>query len=87
MEIYSVNGDKPESFMEKGKTGFLVLPGTCTVEIRYYYTRPGILHKNVTETTDLVKKELATEAKKSYLLGFDRGEKVFTFVEYDPESK
>jgi hypothetical protein len=87
VKVHSVNGGVPELFAEMGKSGFLVLPGTCTVEVSYSYTRPGVLHKNVTTTTDVVKKELVTEARKNYLLGFNRDENVFTFEEYDPASK
>jgi hypothetical protein len=85
--VYSVNGDGPVKFMEGMKTGFYLLPGTSSVEVCYSYTRPGLLHKNVTSTTDVVKKDLVVDAKKSYLLGFDRSEDVFTFVEYDPNNK
>jgi hypothetical protein len=62
-------------------SGFYLKPGTSTVEMSYYHNRPGIMYKNVTSTTDAIKKELAVEANKKYLLGFDRKENVFTLEE------
>jgi hypothetical protein len=62
-------------------TGFYLKPGTSTVEISYYHNRPGFFYKNVTTTTDAVKKELKVEPNKKYLLGFDRKEKNFTLEE------
>jgi hypothetical protein len=79
--VYTVEGEKPQNFFETGKTGFYLSPGKSTVEISYTHSRPGVLHKNVTETFGPVKKELVTEANKSYLLGFDRKDNTFTFEE------
>ncbi|MDR0399380.1 MAG: hypothetical protein LBH51_00375 [Treponema sp.] len=62
-------------------TGFYLKPGTTTVEISYYYNRPGLLYKNVTTTTDAVKKELQVESNKTYRLGFDRKAETFTLEE------
>jgi hypothetical protein len=62
-------------------SGFYLKPGTSTVEMSYYHNRPGVFYKNVTSTTDAIKKELAVEANKKYLLGFDRKEKTFTLEE------
>ncbi|MDR1174730.1 MAG: hypothetical protein LBK83_04595 [Treponema sp.] len=62
-------------------SGFYLKPGTSTVEISYYHNRPGIFYKNVTTTTDTVKKELKTEPNKKYLLGFDRKAEAFTLEE------
>jgi hypothetical protein len=39
------------------------------------------MYKNVTSTTDVIKKDLTVEANKKYLLGFDRKEKIFTLQE------
>jgi hypothetical protein len=61
--------------------GFYLKPGTSTVEISYYHNRPGIFYKNVTTTTDTVKKEMETEPNKKYLLGFDRKAETFTLEE------
>jgi hypothetical protein len=62
-------------------TGFYLKPGTTTVEISYYHNRPGILYKNVTTSTDAIKKELQVEPHKTYRLGFDRKEETFTLEE------
>jgi hypothetical protein len=62
-------------------SGFYLKPGTSTVEMSYYHNRPGFFYKNVTTSTDAIKKELAVEAGKKYLLGFDRKENTFTLEE------
>lgn len=81
--VYSVNGEAPQHFMESGKTGFYVVPGKCDVEMSYTYSRPGVIHKSVTTSTDVVTKVLETKPHGSYILGFDRKEEVFTFKEYN----
>ena len=81
VQIFTVNDDHPETFYEGSKSGFYLLPGQSTVEISYSYSRPGILYKNVTQSTGVVKKTLEVEAGKSYMLGFDREEENFTFEE------
>ncbi|MDR2528729.1 MAG: hypothetical protein LBD04_06920 [Synergistaceae bacterium] len=81
VEVHTVEGEAPPLFVEKGKQGFYVLPGKRVVEVSYSYTRPGVLHKNVTQSTGVVRKELVTEPRKSYLLGFDRDAESFTFTE------
>jgi hypothetical protein len=62
-------------------SGFYLKPGISTVEISYYHNRPGVFYKNVTTSTDTVKKELKTEPNKKYLLGFDRKAEAFTLEE------
>jgi hypothetical protein len=62
-------------------SGFYLKPGISTVEMSYYHNRPGIFYKNVTTSTDTVKKELQTEPNKKYLLGFDRKAETFTLEE------
>lgn len=64
-----------------GNAGFYLKPGVSTVEMRYYHNRPGFFYKNVTTTTDAVKRELKAEPDKKYLLGFDRKAETFTFEE------
>jgi hypothetical protein len=62
-------------------SGFYLKPGTNTVEMSYYHNRPGFFYKNVTTTTDAVKRELNVEANKTYRLSFDRKENTFTLEE------
>lgn len=81
VRVHSVEGQKPHDFVDSGKTGFYVVPGRSNVQISYTYTRPGVLHKNVTTTTDVVDKVLETQPRKSYLLGFNRKAENFTFEE------
>ena len=79
--VHTVNDTKPILFTDKGKSGFYSIPGDVKVEISYSYTRPGIMYKTVTTSTDMVTKVLKTEPNKSYLLGFNRKEESFTFEE------
>jgi hypothetical protein len=92
--VTSVDGEYPATFSEPGKlpiaipglpgskNGIYVLPGTRALELQYTHQRPGIMYKNVTTSTGLVKKDIVAEANKSYLLGFDRKAEAFTFEEY-----
>jgi hypothetical protein len=79
-----VDGQTPQNFFEGGKSGFYVTPGTHSVDMSYTYNRPGILYKNVSESTGLVKKELVVEASTSYTLGFNRDANEFTFEIFKP---
>jgi hypothetical protein len=79
--VYTVDDEKPEFFMEGGKSGFYAIPGQRLVEVSYTYSRPGILHKNVTTSFGPVKKELIIAPNKKYQLGFDREKEAFTFDE------
>lgn len=79
--VITVDDEAPRLFMEKTKTGFYALPGTRTVQMQYAYNRPGVLYKNVMTSYGPVKKELAIDAGKSYILGFDRKAETFTFAE------
>ena len=79
--IYAVNGGTPNHFVDGGKTGFYVVPGHSAVQMSYTYSRPGILYKTVTKSTDVVERILETHPRKSYMLGFDRKQEDFTFEE------
>ena len=79
--IHSVNEEVPVLFTENGKSGFYAIPGDIEVEVSYTYTRPGVMYKTVTKSTDLVKKILTIEPNKSYLLGFNKKQEEFTFEE------
>lgn len=81
VSVYTVNGEEPAKFTKGRSMGFYVLPGKSTVEISYTYTRPGIMHKTVSTSTDVVEKVLETEPYKAYVLGFDRKGECFTFEE------
>jgi hypothetical protein len=79
--VYTADGEIPSRFIENGKSGFYAIPGKRTVEMSYTYSRPGLLHKTVTQTIGPVKKELVIEGNKNYRLGFNRQEETFTFEE------
>ncbi len=60
---------------------FYAMPGELEVEITYTYTRPGVLHKNVTTTWGPTKLNLHLEAGKTYALTFDKEEETFVLSE------
>ena len=89
--VAAVDGNPPPLFIEGGalgiqgfpgsKSGLYVEPGTRTLELQYTHNRPGLMYKNVSTSTGLVKKEFVVEAGKTYVLGFDRKNENFTFEE------
>jgi len=81
--IYSVDGEKPIKFSEKGKTGVYVKPGDRKIEVSYTYTRPGIMYRNVTKSTGAVQKEVTVEPNRTYKIGFDRKAEEFIFEEVE----
>ena len=85
MQVFSVNGGKPQAFTKGTKTGVYLLPGQNTVVVNYTYNRPGVMYRNVSKSTGAVTKELVVEANKTYLLSFDRKAESFTFEETTPE--
>ena len=64
-------------FNEKAKYIVCADPGDIVLEVTYTYTRPGVLHKNVTTTWGPAKVELNVERGKDYLLSFDKKEEQF----------
>ena len=83
VSIHLVNGENPALFAEGGKSGFYIKPGENVIDISYSYTRPGVIHKNVTTTRGNVQQQLTVEPRKSYMLGFDRDQEHFTFEEIE----
>jgi hypothetical protein len=90
--VATVDGEPAHLFTEGGalgipgfpgsKSGVYVLPGKRTLELQYTHNRPGVIYKNVSTSTGLVKKEFVFEAGKRYHIGFDRKEETFSFEEY-----
>lgn len=70
-----------KAFVEKGHYIILAMPGQLVLEVRYSYTRPGVLHKNVTTTWGPSRIELQLESGKNYALSFDRKEEQFKLQE------
>ena len=69
----------PTIAYEGTKSVIYALPGTVDVELTYSYTRPGVLHKNVTTTWGPTKLSLEVEKGKTYSLAFDKDEETFKF--------
>jgi len=83
--VYTVNGENARTFYKRGKEGVYLLPGQSVLELSYTYQRPGVMHKTVTETTDVVKKTVEVESRQTYLLSFDRKAAVFELTKYNEE--
>lgn len=83
--IHNVNGEAAAYFVEGNKTGFYLEPGESEVVLSYTYTRPGVMYKSVTKSTEAVTRRLEVEPRKSYKLGFDRKAEDFTFEEMSEE--
>lgn len=83
VEVHSVNGGKPNSFVDKGRVGVYLAPGRSAAQISFFYTRHGLLRRSVTRSTGVVDIELRVQPGKTYRLGFDRGRDEFTFAEIE----
>lgn len=79
IRILSVDGKPPVFFAEKLKSGFYVNPGTHVIESTFTYSRPGVLHKNVSTTYGPAKLEIEAEALRTYNYTFDRKEETYKF--------
>lgn len=73
----SVISGEAAIFAEKTKYVVCAVPGDIVLEVTYTYTRPGVLHKNVTTTWGPAKVELSVESGKDYILSFDKKEEQF----------
>ena len=80
--VYAVNDEKARTFTKGIKRGFYVPSGQSEIQVSYSHQRPGVFYRSVTSTTDVVKKTIETEPNGSYMLGFDRKKKVFTFEKF-----
>ncbi|RRD93919.1 hypothetical protein EII17_10335 [Clostridiales bacterium COT073_COT-073] len=81
LQINSVDGQIPVTFVETTKTGFYLLPGTHVVESTFTTTRPGVMYRNVSTTYGPTKQELTVEANKTYHYSFDRKNETYEFTE------
>ena len=78
--VLEVNGSPPVLF-NKGTKGYCyLLPGDNTLSLRYSYTRPGVMYKSVTQNYE-GEVTVAVEARKNYVIGYDRKAEQFTFAE------
>lgn len=79
--VISVDDNAPVFFSEGRKQGVLLAPGRHILEVAYAWTRPGILHKNVTTQVEPSRQEVEAEARKTYKLDFNREEEEYVFEE------
>lgn len=80
MQVNVVSGEAAV-FFDKGFYTVYSMPGDIVLDVTYIYTRPGVLHKNVTTTWGPAKVELHLEAEKEYKLKFDRKQENFFLEE------
>ena len=71
-----VSGDAA-IFADKTKYIICAVPGDIVLNVSYSYTRPGVLHKQVTTTWGPAKVEFTVEGGNDYLLSFDKKEEQF----------
>ncbi len=81
INLDSVDGEKPLTFMEGLKTGIYLLPGKHILEATATKTRPWIMHKSVSTVFGPIKNEVEVEMHKTYSFGFDAQDETFTFQE------
>lgn len=81
IQIHSVNNEKPNYFIEKTKYVLGLLPGTYVISSTFTTTRPGVLHKSVTNTYGPSNQEITVEANKEYVYSFNRQEERYEFEE------
>lgn len=79
--ILSVDGEKPIIEINKNKQVLGLLPGTHVIESKFSYTRPGVIHRNVTKTWGPSKQEVTVEANKTYNYYFDKDQERYFFEE------
>lgn len=77
LQVYSVNGEDPASFMDEEGNGFYCKVGKNVIGVEYSTNRPGILHRNVTKSTGGVEVEIETKAHEKYYLYFDKESQSF----------
>lgn len=81
-ELYAnVISGEAAMFIEKGRYTIWSMPGDIVIEVRYTYTRPGVLYKNVSTTWGPTKISLHIEKDKQYALSFDKKEEKFILKE------
>jgi hypothetical protein len=80
IQVVSVNGERPVPFQKGARTGVYLLPGESKLELRYTYTRPGVVYKSVTKYYDGTV-TVACEAEKEYRISFDNKSEQFACAE------
>lgn len=81
VQVTLVNDDHPVFFMDGTKSGVYLSPGVNKLNISYVYSKPGIVHKQVTTTYGPVDINFEAEARGNYLVTFNRKQEIFEFEE------
>lgn len=79
--VNSVNEEPPVFFQDGVRHGFFLLPGENVVNVEYSWTRPGIVHKTVTNVIGPENIKLAAEPGKTYHLEYNKKEERYEFTE------
>ncbi|WP_428897699.1 hypothetical protein Dip518_001490 [Parelusimicrobium proximum] len=79
--LYTVNGAMPVFFRDGVKQGFYVPAGESVLEVDFTSSKIGILKGDEHETSAYGKQIVEAESGKSYSLGFNEEEGVYTFKE------
>lgn len=82
MNLHKIDDALPTNIFDEGiRVVYIIAPGTHVLEVEASTTRPGVMHKTVTEIFGPVKVEVEAEPGKHYKLDFNTKEKQFTFTE------
>ncbi|MEG0327704.1 MAG: hypothetical protein RR565_03275 [Erysipelothrix sp.] len=84
-DMKSFYGTSTESqfFQDKTKYGIFVKPGENKLSVSYEHTRPGVMHKSVTEYTDPVQVIVNCKANATYKLSYDKDTNLYGVEEID----
>lgn len=77
--VYSVDGEKPHTFVEKLKHGIFLDHGVHVLNVAYQYTKQGVVKTTTVniEPTDL---SIEVAAGNQYELAFDRKQNTYHFT-------
>ena len=81
MRVLDIDGEPAVYFYQTTKSGVYIKPGKRIVNVTYSATRPGILHKSVTNIYGPQKIELDIQPNKEYKLKFNKKEENFEIIE------
>lgn len=85
--VYTVNNESPYLFTKGTKSGFYAPVGNNIISVSYSYTRPGVMYRSVTKSTDVIELEIEIEENKEYELSFDKKAETFVFEEKENKQK
>ncbi len=77
--ISAIDEEPPIYFYKGTKRGFYLNSGAHVLTLSYSHTRPGVVHRSVTQSFAESKVEIKVESRKDYELSFNRKESRYVF--------